>query len=94
MAGRRGKPQGRRRRTIDTKRHRLEERVRVWAAVKLRAALDLPSVSNDGEREYVTAIADAEANAYLGKVCRLEGAEDVELYCCSPVSSNDSEDEY
>ena len=93
MAKRRGKPRQRIRRTADGKRQRLAERVRCWAEAKLRETLDLPGLDKDRGSEFGV-IADPIASSFLYRVCRLEGEFDPELYCCSPVTSNDDEDEY
>ena len=94
MAKRYGKNRQRTRRSLNGKRERLLERIRCWAAVKLRIALDLPGLDNDRGSKFITDIADPIASSFLNRVCRLEGEFDPELYCCSPVTSNDDEDEY
>ena len=64
-----------------------------WAETKLRIALDLPALVKERGADFGL-IAYSAASSYLQRVCRLEGEYDPELYCCSEVSSNDSEDEF
>ena len=93
MAKRYGKPRQRIRRKVDGERERLIERVRCWAEAKLRHTLELPGLEKDRGADFGI-IADPIGSSYLQRVCRLEGEFDPELYCCSPVTSNDDEDEY
>ena len=94
VMARRGKTRQRIRRTIAGTRKRIPERVRIWAQLKLRRALNMPALINERGADLVNDIADSAASSYLQRVCRLEGEYDPELYCCSEVSSNDSEDEF
>ena len=92
MAKRRGQPQAYLRRSLNGKRTRIAERVRNWATVRLRSALGLPDlISPEGDR-YVITINDCEAFAYLRRILQGEADLDPELYCCSPVTSNDEGD--
>ena len=84
----------RRRRTVDGKRQRLDERVRIRAEFKLRSALNMPALINERGAEFNIDIADSDASSYLRRVLRLEAELDPELYCCSPVSSADEGEEF
>ena len=99
MAKRRGVHRHQRR-TIDSKRTRFIERVRVYIRARLCSIFisdSDPECDQHGRDEYglsgaLSAATDIEAIAFCRRIVDIDNAEDPELYCLSPVTDDDGEE--
>ena len=103
MAKRYGKKQQRRRRTVDAKRSRYLERIRIFTVAEFTNHFIIDSDSKrdqhgrdeHGHHNAEGSCDTASARAYFGRVLQQDAEWDPELYVLSPITdASDIEDEF